>query len=89
MHMNMKIVASAALAWALLVGAVLPSSAASPTFSEVTGESAATLTPCVMDGLSLVGISSEQMLVDLLTSGPHTRDAVANQLRAIEAACYG
>jgi hypothetical protein len=91
-----RLIATTTLTAALMWGVVGPAYAASPgfsnvkaspSFSEVTGESPSTLTPCVQAGLSSLGISSQQMLVDLLTSGPRTRDAVANQLRAVEASC--
>lgn len=72
---------------AVALGSAAPAYAASVDFASVTGESPSTLTPCVMASLSQSGITSEQMLTDLLASGPRTRDAVANQLRAVEASC--
>ena len=77
----------AALTAMLVMGAAAPAQAEQLDFSEVTGESDATLTPCVLDSLASVGITSEEMLTDLLASGPRTRDMVANQLRAAEGAC--
>jgi ABC-type proline/glycine betaine transport system substrate-binding protein len=80
-------VTGAAMAALLLLGASAPAQAEQLSFSDVTGQSEAVLTPCVRDGLASAGITSEQMLIELLASGPRTRALVANQLRAVEARC--